>query len=135
VIANAGPNPVLGATLTDAIPATLAEPLWTCVQALSTATCPPASAGEGPIALQFDLDVDRFLRFDVIARVELSAGNTAIHIAEVALPEGIAAIDASNDRAVDQDPILAQGVFGHGFESPSPAALTATGAQRALQSR
>lgn len=135
VVANAGPNAVTAATLSDELPATLVDVQWTCVASLSTGVCPPDAAGEGDIALAFDLDADRFLRFDLIARVDRGGGATAVHIAEAALPEGIAAIDASNDRAVDQDPILERGIFGGGFESPPLPSLTVTGAQEALRAR
>jgi uncharacterized delta-60 repeat protein len=135
VVANAGPNAVTGAVLTDRLPPTLLSGVWACVQALSTATCPSPAAGEGDLVASVTLAVGEHLRFDVMAQVDATQGAFAVNIAEVALPEGVGVIDASNDRATDEDPIRPVAIFRGDFEVDALPRLTVPAAVRALRVR
>jgi alpha-tubulin suppressor-like RCC1 family protein len=133
VAANAGPNAVTGATLTDHLPSTLINGMWTCVQSLSTATCPVPTAGTGDLDMMINLGVNEFLRFDVMATVNGSVGAFVSNTVSTAPPIGTTALDTSNDSATDQDPIVSIGIFFNGFEDPQRQTLTVPGAEAALK--
>ncbi len=132
VIANAGPNPVTGAMLTDNLPSTLINGGWMCVAAQSSGTCPAPNAGSGNLNAVVNLGVNQFLRFDVMAEVDGSIGAFVTNTASAALPSGIAELDNSNNSATDQDPIVALGLFANGFEAVAtpPTVLGAVEAMR-----
>ena len=54
VVRNNGPDAVQGATVIDAVPATLTEVIWTC-RASPGSRCPAPASGTGPIAVRVDL--------------------------------------------------------------------------------
>ena len=120
VVANAGPNAVAGATLTDTLPAALINGAWQCVPASSTATCPLPASGVGNLSTPINLGVGQYLRFDVVAEVDGSIGAFVTNSASVSLPSGITALDTANDTATDQDPIVPIGLFLDGFETSAP---------------
>jgi hypothetical protein len=131
VVANAGPNAVVGATITDELPGTLINGSWMCVPALSTAACPLPAAGNGSLSAMIDLGVNQYLRFDVMADVDGSVGAFVGNTAAVMPPAGVTELDASNDSAIDQDPILPVGLFIDGFEMVPAQVLTVPAAARA----
>ena len=133
VVANAGPNAVAGATITDTLPATLINGSWACIQAMSTATCPVPSANTGNLDATINLGVNQYLRFDVMATVNGSVGAFVSNTVSTAPPSGTTALDTSNDSATDQDPIVPVGIFLDGFEDLQPPTLTVPGAKAALQ--
>jgi len=132
VVANAGPNAVTGAQLVDALPASLVGGGWTCVQGLSSATCPSPAAGAGDLSVAVDLPVNGFLRFDVMATVNAEIGSSISNVASIAVPAGIVDIGAANNTATDVNDVVADGLFADGFEQAG-AALTVVGAAEALQ--
>lgn len=133
VVANAGPNAVIGATLTDTLPSTLINASWMCVAAQSTATCPSPGSGSGNLLVPIDLGVNQFLRFDVIAEVDGAVGGFVTNTASVAAPAGTTALNTGNDTATDEDPIVPVGVFRDGFEAGSGSGVTVPGADKALR--
>lgn len=133
VIASAGPNAVADATLSSALSANLVDASWTCVQASSTAACPNPGAGTGALSGLVSLGVDEFLRFDVAATTDASAGAFATLSASITTPAGTAAINAANDSASDSDPIVPEAIFRDGFGSVElQQPLTVPGATTAL---
>ncbi len=132
VVANAGPNAVNAASLTDNLPATLINASWMCVQALSTATCPSPDTGSGNLGASIDLGVNQYLRFDVMAEVNGSEGAFVTNTATVSPPVGVTALDISNDSATDQDPIVPIGILLDGFEGAG-SGFTERAADEALQ--
>ena len=131
VVGNAGPNAVIGASLTDNLPATLINGAWACNQALSTASCPTPSANSGNLNASINLGVNQYLRFDVIAEVNGTVGAFVIHTVSTAPPPGTSALSPGNDSTTDQDPIVPDGLFANGFEN-APTFLTVPGAAKAL---
>jgi uncharacterized repeat protein (TIGR01451 family) len=131
VVANAGPNAVDGAVLTDLLPAALIDASWTCVPSSSTATCPSPGAGTGNLIQPITLGVGQFLRFDLIAEVDAGAGAFVSNTASVSVPAGTTALDPADDSATDTDAIVPSGMFGDGFESTT--LLSVPGAERALR--
>ncbi len=119
VVANAGPNAVAGAVLTDPLPTTLLQGLWTCRPALSTAPCPQPDSDFGNLQVAIDLGVGQSLRFDVIAVVDGSVGALVSNRAQVQVPAGVTALVPGNDSATDEDVIVSVGIFADGYE-PAP---------------
>ncbi len=132
VAANAGPNAATAARLLNSLPVTLINGAWSCVQAQSTAPCPSPASGAGNLDSSIDLPANSFLRFEVIATVNANIGDTLINTATIALPAGIIELDASNNSASDQNSIVADAVFGDGFEQAG-SGLTVMGAAAALR--
>lgn len=132
VVANAGPNAVVGARISDPLPNTLINGSWTCVPAASTASCPSPGANPGNLDAYIDLGVNQYLRFDVMAEVDGNVGAFVTNIASVVVPNGTTAINTSNDSATDQDPLVPIGVFSDGFETAPAQVLTVPGAEQAM---
>jgi uncharacterized repeat protein (TIGR01451 family) len=132
VVANAGPNAVTGATLTDTLPSTLINGSWMCVQAASNADCPTPGVGSGDLSALINLGVNQYLRFDLTAQVDGASGAFVSNTASVTVPEGITVLNTNDDSATDQDPILPIGVFANGFET-TQATFTVPGAKSALE--
>jgi uncharacterized repeat protein (TIGR01451 family) len=135
VVANAGPNAVTAASVSDPLPATLINASWMCVQALSTATCPSPDTGTGNLGASIDLGVNQYLRFDVMAEVDGVVNAFVTNTATIAAPGGVTALNTGNDSATDQDPIVPVGLFADGFETSSTPLLGVPGAAEALQTR
>lgn len=134
VVANAGPNAVIDATLSDILPSALINASWTCVQASSTATCPLPGTGSGDLVAAITLGVNQYLRFDLLAGADGSVGAFVTNTASVAVPAGTTELDNASNSAVDSDPIVPVGVFSDGFETtPPPAPLSVPGAAQAMQ--
>jgi uncharacterized delta-60 repeat protein len=127
VVANAGPNDAT-ATLATTLPPALTDVAWTCVQASSTATCPTPTSGTGSLSTGVTLAVGTALRFDLIATVDGTIGDTITAAAGVTLPAGVTALDPGDDTDTDTNAIVGNGVFGDGFEGSGlsvPAGLRA----------
>ena len=114
-VVNAGAVEVLGATLTDNLPATLdaGTASWTCTGSAG-AVCPKAS-GSGNISETIDLPVGGMLSFELTATVVATEGMTVTNTATVTLPSGLTDINPANNSASDTDPV---GLFADGFEDP-----------------
>jgi uncharacterized repeat protein (TIGR02543 family) len=132
VVANAGPNAVIGATLIDNLPSTLVNGSWACIQGLSTATCPQPDANTGNLGVNINLGVNQYLRFDVMATVSGSVGAFVNNTVTTAPPNGTTALNTANDSATDQDLIVPIGIFVDGFEASSRQPLTVSGAAAAM---
>lgn len=83
--ANAGPGAVVGATVSDALPAALGGATWTCT-ALGGATC--AASGSGNISDTVGLPAGGSVTYVVHATVSLSASGAIANTATIALPAG-----------------------------------------------
>jgi uncharacterized repeat protein (TIGR01451 family) len=133
-VANAGPAAVIGAQLSDTLPATLVDAEWACLPEASNTACPaaPFDAGSGDLYAEIDLPVDGFLRYDLSARVQADGGTLVSNTATVTLPDGIDELDPSNNSATDETLIEPEGIFVSGFEA-GPSALTVPAAAKAQQ--
>jgi uncharacterized repeat protein (TIGR01451 family) len=131
VVANAGPNAVSGAVISDILPSNLSNGSWQCQSALSTAACPTPSAGAGNLNASVDIGVGQYLRFDVVAEVFADLGASITNTVTVTAPVGIVALNTQDDSASDTDTVVPEGVFLDGFES-GPL-FRVPGAQAAMQ--
>ncbi len=100
VVANTGPSSVIGATVTDTIPAGITSMTWTCAGA-GGGSCPPA--GSGPISSAVDLPVGASVTFSVTTAISAGATGTLSNTASVAVPSGVTDTNAANNSATDVD--------------------------------
>lgn len=103
VATNNGPNPVIGATVSDAMPAALSAASWTCT-AGAGASCP--ASGTGNIAATVNLAVGASVSFTVNATVSATATGTLVNTATITPPAGFNDRVATNNSATDADAII-----------------------------
>ena len=129
VAANAGPADAQGASLSVPLPTGLANVAWTCVPALSTASCPAQSTGTGALALSLNLPAGTHLRFDLIGTVSAAVGATLVARADILAAASHTEQNPANNQATDSDPVSLPVLFADGFESPPVPAVTAKAAR------
>jgi uncharacterized repeat protein (TIGR01451 family) len=105
VVTNPGPQPVIGATVTDLFPAALTGATWTC-QASAGSTC-SAPSGTGNINATVSLPFNGSAAF--IATVTVAPGTTGplSNTATVAVPAGWNDPDPANNSVTDTDTLRA----------------------------
>jgi uncharacterized repeat protein (TIGR01451 family) len=103
VVANAGPNAVTGATVTDTMPASLTGVAWTCT-ATAGSTCP--ASGSGNIAASVDLANGGSATFTVSATLSATATGNLVNTATVAAPASVSDPNALNNSSTDTDLIV-----------------------------
>ena len=102
VVSNAGAVPVNGVTVSDAVPASLLLPAWTCVAA-GGASC--SGSGSGDLSDAVNLPVGGTATYTLggtLSSNPPSLSNTAT----VTLPSGYGDLTPSNNTAIDTDLIL-----------------------------
>lgn len=106
VASNAGPGPVVGAKVTDTIPAQLTSATWTCFATSGGASCPTPSSGSGNISSTVNIPAGGSITFRVNATVvsTLTSGSIA-QTASVAQPTGYVDPTPTNNSATDTDTI------------------------------
>ena len=87
VVRNNGPDAVQGATVIDAVPATLTDVIWIC-RASPGSRCPAPASGTGPIAVRVDLLSGGAVIFRIRGTVAATAGGTLRNLAAVLPPPG-----------------------------------------------
>ena len=112
-VVNNGPSPVLGARVTDAVPAGLADVSWTC-SADGGGAC-SSETGAGALDTTVDLPSGGSVRFEVSGAVVGASATEIVNIARVAAPAGFTDPNPGNDEAIDAAPI-----------EPAPAGALAT---------
>lgn len=103
VASSAGPDPVIGATVTDTMPAALTNVSWTC--AASAGSACGAANGAGNIGTTVNLASGGTATFTVNATVSAAATGTLTNTASVAGPVGTTDPVATNNSATDSDTI------------------------------
>ena len=104
VVRNNGPDAVQGATVIDAVPATLTEVIWTC-RASPGSRCPAPASGTGPIAVRVDLLSGGAVLFRIRGTVAAAAGDTLRNLAAVLPPPGTRDPTPGNNVAIDTDTV------------------------------
>jgi len=102
-VANAGPNAVTGAGVTDVVPSGLTGASWTCAPA-GGAAC-GAAAGSGNIAESVDLPAGGSVVYTLtgtVAALPATVRNTAT----AGLPSNFIELNAANNTATDDDLLL-----------------------------
>ena len=117
LIANPGPNAVLGARLqTTSSNYTALD--WTCTPTAAVGTCPTAS-GTGELDLLIDLPVGAGFRFTAEALAGATAGVEASRSATIETNLVVIEVDSSDNQSTDSNNIVTDAVFENGFEDTS----------------
>lgn len=132
VARNDGPSAIIGATVTDTIPAQLTGATWTCVAA-GGAVCP--ASGSGNINANVNLPVGATATFTLNANVVAGSGTSSVtNTATITLPGSASDTDTTNNTAVDTDAIgelrtitLNKNGSGLGTITSVPAAINCGG--------
>jgi uncharacterized repeat protein (TIGR01451 family) len=106
-VSNPGPAGAVGATVTDAPPATLTNVTWTCA-ASNGATC--TASGSGPINDTVNLPSGSSVVYTLTATVDPLATGTVSNTATVAVPSGTTDPVPGNNTATDTDTIVAKAI-------------------------
>jgi len=124
LVANAGPDAVAEATLTDTVPDSLGDVQWTCSTAAGGALCPNAQ-GIGSIAHSLQLPASGALRYQVTATVVADPGAFVTHTATLSAAAPVLDGNLANNTATDQDPVVPIGLYADGFEAGAGAITVA----------
>lgn len=112
VLRNDGPSRAVGARITDAIPALLINPSWTC--AGTSADCPQPASGVGDIDLLVNLDVGGEIVLNIMTGLEnLIEGDEVLNEAFVQAAAGSTDPVNQNNRDDDLDVVA---LFADGLE-------------------
>jgi uncharacterized repeat protein (TIGR01451 family) len=103
IASNAGPAAVLGATVTDTLPAALSGAAWTCVGA-GGGTCAPG--GNGNLAETVNLPANGSVTYTVTATVSPGATGSLSNTAAVTAPAGVIDPQPGNNSDTDVDTLL-----------------------------
>ena len=106
VAGNNGPNPVIGASVTDAEPTNASFSSWSCA-ASAGASCPTPNSGSGAISGLVSLPVNGTATFTVTANVPASATGTLVNTARIDVPGTVVDPTPTNNSATDTDTIVA----------------------------
>ena len=98
-VRNAGPSPVVGATVSDAFPAVLRGVTWTCL-ADPGSVC-QSHNGAGDLAALVDLPAEGSAIFTATGTLAPDAKGTLVNTARVEPPAGTLDPDPGNDEATD----------------------------------
>lgn len=121
LLGNTGPSAAPAAHLQFAVPAGLADALWSC-QAQAPAVC-PAAAGSGGIDRVFDVPVGGVLRFEVFGVVQGPVGTMLNATATVGVPVGLVDLQPNDNTAFDNTPVVPEVILGTGFEGGASTTL------------
>lgn len=115
-IANAGPDTVVGATVTDAFPAAFASVLWACA-ATAGSSCAPAT-GSGNINKLVNLAPLGSIVFTAQAVTRGDASGTITNNVAVVPPAGTTDPSLTNNIGTSVVTVLVDPIFASGFEDP-----------------
>jgi len=110
-IKNVGAVDIIGATLSDPLPAGVTNASWNC-SGSDGGICPNAN-GSGSINEVVDLSVGSTLSYEFTATVTAMEGSVISNTATITLPPAQTDINPANNSATDTDPV---GLFADGFE-------------------
>jgi uncharacterized repeat protein (TIGR01451 family) len=102
VVTNAGPAPVVGARVTDTLPAELQNPGWVCA-AGAGAVCPTPATGSTMNNLSVTLGVNSVLTFTLTGTVNANATGSITNTVVVTTPPGITDPTPNNNVFTDTD--------------------------------
>ena len=115
VVANAGPDPVTGALVTDGLPMALTHAAWSCVGSGGGAC---TRSGSGGISDSVALPVAATVTYSLTATVAAAATGSLVNTATVGVPAGAVDPDPADNSTTDVDVLtmgfLARGELQHG---------------------
>ena len=101
VVANAGPSEVTGATVADALPATLTNAAWTCT-GTAGGVCGEA-AGTGALTTTVTLPPGATVTYTLTADIAAGASGTLTNTATVSAPVGVFDTNPADNSSTDTD--------------------------------
>jgi len=101
VASNACSTAVVGATVSDTVPAALLTPMWTCVGASGG-----TRSGSGNINHTVNLLVGGIATFTATGTLDINASGTLANTATVTVPAGMGDPFSGNNSATDEDTLL-----------------------------
>ncbi len=105
VVTNRGPSGVIGASVTDLLPASLVNATWTCVAGPGSACA--AASGTGSIDSTIDVALGGTVTFTVTATVADAADPPIVTTATVTPPADTIDSNLADNAAVDSDDVAA----------------------------
>ena len=120
-VSNAGPTPVIAATVADTFPAGGCSSVsWTCVAA-GGASC--TETGTGDINDSVDLPVEATATYTAICAIQASASGSLVNTATITAPGSVVDPDLNNNSATDDDALVASADLSIMLaDSPDPVA-------------
>ena len=104
VVTNSGPNNVLGATISDTIPAQIASWSWACTaQTGGAAGCNPAVNINTSFTDSVDLPAGASITYTVSATISGAASGDLVNTASISVPSGYTDSNSANNTAADTD--------------------------------
>lgn len=100
VVTNNGPAPVVGAQVSDALPAGIATASWTCGNATGGGVCGAAS-GTGGISTTANLPIGASVTYALTVAIPGSFTGDLSNTATVAVPAGVTDTNLANNTASD----------------------------------
>ena len=123
VVTNNGPSNVVGATVTDPLPAGAASMSWTCSPSAGAACVP---SGSGPLATVVNLSAGSTATFAVVVAIDPAASGLLTNTAVVTAPVGVTDPNSANDSATDVDNIVSVADLSITKTDGSPSATPGT---------
>ena len=106
VVTNSGPSAVVGATVSDVLPAAIASASYTAVG--SGGASGFTASGSGNIGDTVNLPVGSSITYTLVANISGSASGNLVNTATVTAPAGVTEINPGNNVATDTDTLTAQ---------------------------
>ncbi|QIL72075.1 DUF11 domain-containing protein [Diaphorobacter sp. HDW4B] len=99
-VTNAGPDAVVGATVSDSLPAGISTASWTCV-ASTGGSC--TASGNGALSDKVNLPSGGSATYSMVMTVPITFAGNLVNTATVQVPDGVIESDPSNNTATDTD--------------------------------
>ena len=98
---NLGPSNVVGATISDTLPAAFTGATWTCAAAVG-ASCAPAS-GTGNVNVLSDVPIGGTVTITIAASIDPGATGLLTNTATIAAPVGVTEVSPADNSATDSN--------------------------------
>jgi uncharacterized repeat protein (TIGR01451 family) len=108
VVSNAGPSAVMGASVSDPLPAGVTSSTWTATDSSGGGLVTGPSSGTGPLATTVSLPVNATVTFAFTVQVDPSATGILTNTATVTPPAGVTDPNPANNSATDTDTLTTQ---------------------------
>ncbi len=105
-VSNSGPSDVVGATISDPIPASITGVTWTCTVTTGSGACSSASGSGNAIGTTVDVAGGAVVTLTVTGTVTAGTTGTVTNTATVAAPAGTVDPTPGNNAATDTNPTL-----------------------------
>ncbi|MGX5818574.1 PKD domain-containing protein [Chitinophaga lutea] len=121
VVRNTGPSDVVGAAVSDALPAGITTASWTA--SVTGGATVPATSGTGAIQQAVNIPVGGVITYTYRVTVPASLTGNLVNTATVTAPQGYTENDTSDNTATDTD--TAAPVYGFNLVKTAPAGAVA----------